>query len=312
VTSPDHPGTTGPAADLRSSLAARAGHLALWAGLYVAAAVVCLGQTAGLPAWDRPPAPHAALLLYAWATAAAVYLLDRVKLLDRWLDPADAAAHPRRYGFLTARTPLIRVLAAALVATAILAGLGAGWIAPAMTALAVAGVVIYAGRPRRHRPRVKDILFLKNGYVAGGITGFALLVALLPQAHSPGAIRAAISGALPAIAPAAALLFLRVVADAALCDLDDESADRAHRTRTLPVWLGRYPAWNAAMALRLVSAAGLLLPFSPARPRLLWAGATVVSSIALRLWRPAKVRDAVDARFALEALLVTTALAALA
>jgi 4-hydroxybenzoate polyprenyltransferase len=113
------------------------------------------------------------------------------------------------------------------------------------------------------------------------------------------------------VAGAAGLLFVRVLADAALCDLDDESADRAHRTGTLPVWLGRYPAWNAAMGLRLASAAGLLIPYGgPVRARVLWAAVTVASSVALRAWRPARVRDVVDTRFALEALVVTAALAA--
>jgi hypothetical protein len=286
----------------------RAGHLALWAGLYAGAAVVCLGQTAGVPGWESAWARWD-LLVYAWATAAAVYLLDRVKLADRWLDPADAAAHPRRYAFLARRAGRVRGLAAILIAVALAAGARAGWVAPAMCAAAAAGVVLYAGRPRRERPRVKDVLILKNLYVAGGITGFAVLVALL--AHGGGAsLRDGLMARPAALAAAAALLLVRVAADAALCDLDDESADRAHRTATLPVWLGRYPAWNAAMALRLLVAAALLIPYGgPARARLLWAAATAASSIALRLWRPARVRDVVDARFAVEAVVVSALLA---
>jgi hypothetical protein len=59
-----------------------------------------------------------------------------------------------------------------------------------------------------------------------------------------------------------------------------------------------------------VCAAGLLIPFGPARARLLWAAVTALSSVGLRVWRPTRVRDVVDARFALEAFAVTLTLAA--
>src|SRR4051812_42291956 len=61
-------------------------HLAVWAGMYVASAVVSRAQ---LTEVDRPVSPElrgfiAAAL--AFCTAAGVYLLDRANLRNAWLD----------------------------------------------------------------------------------------------------------------------------------------------------------------------------------------------------------------------------------
>src|SRR5262245_35844690 len=93
--------------NLRSTLRVLA-HLALWAACYVAAAVVCFAQMAGIDSLvSRPDRVRAAA--FSFLVAGAVYLLDRVKLRDAWLDPADSAAHPERFAFLQKRTGVVRM-----------------------------------------------------------------------------------------------------------------------------------------------------------------------------------------------------------
>lgn len=274
------------------------------------ASVICIAQLAG---FDAAIAPRAKLTAagFALCTAVAVYLLDRVKLRDTWLDPADAQAHPERFGFVTRHARLLRILMLSLACIAS----GLGWLLAPWLALfplvAVVGVQLYAGRPRARRPRPKDVMLLKNLYVSAGITGFAALVAV--AATIPGAdlnvLTATVSSHWLQMVVACAFVGVRVFADAAICDLDDVDADRRFGTRTLAVTLGRTRAWNIALLIRLVSA-GAILPatFLPLAPRLAWAGVTIVSSIGLRFASPMHVRDLVDARFAAEAALVSLGL----
>jgi 4-hydroxybenzoate polyprenyltransferase len=285
-------------------------YAAVWAGMYVSGAVVCLAQVAALDALVRPKVKLAAAA-FAFCTATGVYLLDRVKLRDEWLDPADAQAHPGRFAFIADHSAFVRGLMLALLMTA-------GWVGArvltwgaAVPVMAAAGVLIYAGRPRAGRPRPKDILVLKNVYVAAGITGFAAIVALAavrPDARLVTMRDIAADHAGP-LAIACAFLAVRVLADAVLCDLDDEEADRQFGTGTLPIHLGRNRAWQAAMAVR-ICAAGLLVmvPIVPLWVRLSWAGVTIVSSLTMRLAAPIRVRDWVDARFVAEAVVVTVIL----
>lgn len=281
-------------------------HLALWPALYVGASVVCFEQIA-----DRHTSIflNAEVLLVVCCTGAGVYLVDRVKLRDAWLDPADAAAHPSRFAFLAAHTRFVRTLAGMLLlAAAATAARIHPWMS-VLPALGVAGVLIYAAKPREQRARPKDVLLLKNAYVAAGMAGFALVVVL--AAGSDPWLTTARSIGWPTGVFAAAHVFARVLADAALCDLDDEAADRSHGTSTLATTLGRTNAWNAAMLLRLGIALVLVLtPLGPFPARACWAGVTVVSSVSLRVLAPAQVRDWVDARFAVEAAVVSFLLSA--
>lgn len=286
-------------------------HAAVWAGLYVAGAVVCLAQVAGI---DVLISPRARIIAggFVFCTAMAVYILDRVKLRDAWLDPADAHAHPRRYAFVSGHSRGLRWFMVLLLAVAVYLGWMLEVWGAAVPVLAAIGVLVYAGKPRGARPRPKDIVLLKNLYVAAGITGFALLVSL--AAVQPGADIAVLRNFAAAHATpllfSAALLAIRVLADAVLCDLDDEDADRRFGTGTLPIHLGRARAWNVAIALRLGAAAALVvIPVLPWWPRMAWASVTVISSITLRIAAPARVRDWVDARLALEALVVAIVLA---
>lgn len=288
-----------------------AAHLAVWAGLYVAGAVVCFAQISGIDA-QVAPAVRLRAAAFAFCTAMAVYLLDRVKLANAWLDPADAQAHPDRFQFLARHARGVRATIALLLAAATWLGSGlAPWVIP-LPLLACAGVLLYAARPRTGRARPKDIILLKNGYVAAGITGFAAIVALAAAGGDAGGSMSAIVTTHAAPLTLSCIhLAARVWADAALCDLDDEQSDRDHGTHTLPTRFGRRRAWDIALAVRLGLAAALALtPILHLDARLAWAGVTVISSLALRLAAPARVRDWVDARLPMEAAVVTLILSA--
>lgn len=279
-----------------------ASHLALWAGLYVVGAVSYVNQVSGMQSGGR--GRTALSLVFAGLTAAAVYLLDRVKLRDRWLDPADDASHPARHRFLAARTRRVRWLAAVLLVAGIACGAAVSPVLPVLGVFAVAGVSLYAGRPRHHRPRVKDVLLLKNLYVAAGIAAFALVVGVCAAPMRvwwpwEGFLRMYGLG----LSLAGLTLAVRVVADAALCDIDDETADREFGTDTLPTRLGRQRAWAVAMGMRLAAAAALWwAPAGNPPAAHAWAVATLITTFGLRAINPRALRDLVDLRLPFEAL----------
>lgn len=280
--------------------------------MYVVSAVVFIANLAA-PASDDPiTSPHGHTkwrwcLLFAFLTGVGTYLLDRVKLKDAWLDPADERAHPSRYAYIAGHSVPVRVAAFVLL----LAAVAIAWVKasqPWLLAIPLAsalGVVAYAARPRRARPRLKDLLIFKNAYVAGGIAAFGVVVVWC-WFHAGVS---ALASAWPSLAFGGATLKARVFADAVLCDLDDEAADRRFGTQTFPTTLGHARAWNVAMALRVCVAIALVLtPIGDRGTRIAWAISTAASSLALRVFRPARVRDWVDARFAIEALAVMLAL----
>lgn len=287
-------------------LAASLSHLAVTPALYTLGAAACTEQLAGLHRLitGRTAALAAGVVL---CTACSAYLLDRVKLTDRWLDPADQEAHPLRFGFIARYSGRLRAASLAMLLSAAWLALALAPWGPALPAIAAVGVVLYAPRPKGRRPRPKDMILLKNAYAAVGIAAFAAIVAL--AASDPGADLPELLGVARAhaagLAVSAAFVAVRVVADAALCDLDDEHADRRFGTGTLPIRLGRDRAWALAMWTRIGSSALLaLIPAVPFAARLAWAGVTIVSSLGLRIASPSRVRDWVDLRFAAEAAAV--------
>jgi hypothetical protein len=159
-------------------------HLAFFAAVYVAAAVVCAAQLTGAHGSLTPD-----VLFYAWCTALLAYLLDRVKLRDAWLDPADRLAHPGRYSFLFSHRRAARLLMAGAGVMSLVSGWLLHPIAAAGTLATIAGVLLYAGRPRAAagRPRVKDRFVIKNLFVGAGIAGFAALIVVLGAARHAGA-----------------------------------------------------------------------------------------------------------------------------
>jgi 4-hydroxybenzoate polyprenyltransferase len=301
------------------SLFHAAGHLALWVGLYCAGAVILFAQVSGQVA-------SAAVIGVSGLTATSVYLLDRVKLADRWLDPADQTAHPDRFAFLGEHTMRIRLLALLLGVAAMIVAATIHPVAVVLIPLASIGVVVYAGLPRhgrrggpardesRRRTRIKDVLLLKNAAVAASITVFVALLILLDASSSIDALVDSLQNASQtlSIATAAAVLFSLVLADAILCDIDDAASDRAHATATIPGQFGKPAAWIVAGVLHVAVAAMLLYvggdsALVPARR--LWAGLILASFVLLAIWRPVRLRDLVDARLEVLAVIASVMLA---
>lgn len=284
------------------------GHLGVWAGLYALAAFMCFSQLAGLPA--GAPLPRWEAMLCVFLTATGVYSLDRVKMSSRWLDPADVLAQPERYRFLTPRSVRVRVMAAVVLVAAALVGYTFHPLAAALVALSALGTVIYAPMPRRRTARIKDRLWLKNLYVAIGMTLFCALVAMLarPEASVRGLPEFALNSWAALVLSFAAVGF-RILFDAALCDIDDEPTDRRFGTDTFATRLGGKPVWHWAGFGRLAIAAGLVVARPlPVTARIGWAAAMVLGMIALRWRHPVRIRDTVDLRFLPEACFVAIVL----
>jgi 4-hydroxybenzoate polyprenyltransferase len=185
--------------------------------------------------------------------------------------------------------------------------------APLLAIGSVAAVVVYAGLSRGGgRRRVKDILIVKNAVVSAGLVGLAISLVLLaaPRERGLAAIVEAAREHWAALAVVTTHLLIRVFADAVLCDLDDEESDRAHGTDTIPTRLRRPKAWWVAGTLRILSAMMLLAwTGGPTAARVAWAAAICAGTAGLAAWNPRRVRDLVDARFAVEAGLVAVILA---
>ncbi len=265
----------------------RLGFLAIWNGLYMTALV---GVAAALLA---QPLTLAAGLV-AFLLTVSVYLMDRVKPADRFVDPADAKAHPTRFAFMRAHAGAIRV-------AMVLAALGAGaaaWfvhpIAPLGVVLAHAGVLIYGSLPRRPRP--KDVFIVKNLTVAAGVTCMVLPLAAHVEFLAAHVGAATIVGL---------FVLLHVTADAMLCDVDDREADAAHGTHTAPNRLGVRATWLLATGLGVLAwvvlvSAGMA-ELIPIRAAWTYGGLLVASTVVVRIAAPARVRDWVDLKLPLAA-----------
>ena len=269
------------------------GHLAVWAGLYVAGVVGAAGALAGVH-------PSPAALIGALCIGAGVYQLDRVKLGDAWFDDADRAAHPRRAGFLFGIRRGVRITALVLIIVGTEFLYAVHPLAALLAPASALGVVAYAGLPRRfyaavHAPRPKDVFIVKNLAVAASITLFAAAL-VLPDGWG-GWTRLAwgVVGVLP-----------HVFIDAVLCDLDDLGADGRFGTVNIPVRAGAPRAWLLAWCVGLLlPLAGVLLPTGEQR----WAwlafhGLMLGTLGVLDVARPRRVRDLIDLRLPLCAALV--------
>ncbi|MEZ6234622.1 MAG: hypothetical protein R3B68_10570 [Phycisphaerales bacterium] len=277
---------------MTDSLQNKASHLAIPLGLYTAAGVVAIAQVAG----QQPEASWPVGLGFAFCTGMGAYLLDRVKLRDAWADPPDRRAHPARAAFIDRHRHAIRGLIVVLAIAAGVLGAMLSWLLVAGLAAMLVGVLVYAGRPRGRSPRPKDVLLVKNTFVAVGITGLAWATAWA-MAGGLGAWRG--------MALAIGHVFVRVLADSVLCDVDDAAADGAFATETIATRFGAAGAWAVADGLRLVvGVAMLVVPWGAWWPRVAWGVATIVSTMVVRLVRPARVRDWVDLRLPLEATVV--------
>lgn len=268
---------------------------ALPVGLYAVGLMLLLDR-----AYGGGAAPSASAVAVVFLVASAVYALDRVKLTDARLDPADRDADPERFSFTARHSRSIRaaVVVAFLAAAAVSAGLSV--VLPPAVLLGAAAIVIYAGRPADpDRPRPKDLPLLKNLFIAAGLVGFVSVIALLdarrPDPLDPWAaidlwLRFVFSPGPFAVTVAAGLL---VGCDAALCDISDEAADRRWGTRTLPVLIGaRRTSWLALAGLAAASGVWLAADASSG----VGVAAACLLGAAVMMLRPHDPRDLIDAR----------------
>ena len=279
------------------------GHIGAWAGLYAVAALVCLSQLTGtaslagyLPRWEA--------IAVVFLTATGVYALDRVKLRDSWMDPADAQAQPERYEFLRQFSRPVRALAACTLIAAAGVGLRLSPWAPWVEILAASSVIAYAARPRRERSRIKDVHWIKNTYVAAGMTGFVMAASFAshPVTTWAGAESLLIAGA---------ILAVRIGFDAAMCDIDDEPSDRQFGTETWATRLGGATLWNWTGVVRVALIAAIVAAPLIWHAQLAWAAAMLLGMAALRIPRWSRLGEVVDLRFIPEAVIATACIAAL-
>tara|TARA_Y100001933_G_scaffold258759_1_gene307401 strand:+ start:37 stop:921 length:885 start_codon:yes stop_codon:yes gene_type:complete len=281
--------------------------LAIWPGAYAAGAAAMLAQLCRVDL-------SAVSIAAAFCAGVSIFLLDRVKLRDALLDPADAIAAPERMGVICDAPRLIRSLAATLLLFAVVLGSGpfdqsrsvpAQLIGGATPLVAALGVVLYAGRPRGDRPRPKDRVLLKNAFVACGIVGLAAGLTVAPAIASGGQEMS------PNLIIAVSVLAARVFADSALCDVEDTDADRAYGTRTLPRVLGNERARTLALALHTACGTALLaLPATRTDAATAWGWSTIAVGVLLRVLPTDHLRDPVDAALGVQAVVVTVVLAA--
>lgn len=270
------------------------GYLAVWNALYAAALVVAFTQLLGL---DHDPIA----LVGAFFLSLSVFLLDRVKPSDALLDPADQDAHPERFAFHRAHARWLR----ALILVGVLTGAGCMVlahrpVAAVLAILAPVGVLLYGTLRPPTGVRIKDRPLRKNLTVALALACFAALITLGPTFRVHPSV---ILDRAPAELCAFVWVILVVAADAAICDLDDAVADATHNTRTLANTLPRKRLWLLATLAHVVAAplacwSAALSGANCAPVVAWWAVVPGVSLLLIALWRPPRVRDAVDARFA--------------
>lgn len=267
------------------------GHLAFWPMLYSVGVLVLT-----LELLDADPIDWRAYLFVA-ICAHSCYLLDRIKVSDARLDPADTEAQPDRYRFLTTHAKALRrvVVFELFIATAIAAISSLPLIAvPLIGAICVH---LYAGRPAApEHPRIKDLPAFKGILIAASHIALA------------GATLASFSGSIHPLVESDAVVSLLsvatiVFADAILCDLDDLRADRAFATKSVPVIIGQRSAWILAFAAHLGAGIGLIIVQSASAGVLVFVGCLLVSDLVFLFFE--RQRDWVDARLLVLTLLLT-------
>jgi len=254
---------------LKSSCAcvvAPLGHVALWLGLYFVAvyalAALLLDRHLTTPA-----------LIGSFAAGMAIYLLDRLKLSDAALDPADLLANEPRHVFLRQRASLYRICAWVLVAIGTVAVVALHPINLILPVVGVGGVLLYSHakpQPNEHSAsnapaiahrRLKDRLVLKNLLPGGAIAGFGTMLALQSPGNTDEPFALVDIVHWPTIVTAVFLTMV-ITLDAALCDIEDMPADAAHHTNTLPIVLGVKKLWILATLVQVLAAIGLMLAFA--------------------------------------------------
>ena len=262
------------------------GHLAGWATLYSVGVALVLCTLVNLQY-------RVDMLIYVAICAHAGYLLDRVKLRDQQLDPADLMADPQRHHYLRRNLVWIRKLMILEWLIALIVGVT---ISPLLGGLVFVGVLAgfaYAGWKPGRISRLKDLSGLKAVPVSGAVVGLA--TAAVYRGDIESLFRES-----RIIAYLIGIGFI-VFGDAVICDLDDQLSDKQFRTRSLPVMLGR--TWATLVGISaLILGSGVLLS-SNACSGVLVFGSSIVLSAVLILILSKHRRDWIDGRLFVIALI---------
>ena len=266
------------------------GHAAVWAAFYSGACTLMVAQ---LALGERDPGEGP--VLFAALTGLGVYLLDRAKLSDRALDPADEQAQPARFAFVRRWAGVLRVSAVACLVGASVLGWLIEW--PLVGAPWVGAVVVlfYGGGLAWPRGRLKRWVVVMNLVVAVGLTGFAAVAAGMTGFLDRGVVP---------LGEGLAVVVLVVFGDAVLCDIADAEADLDAGTRPIPAVFGGRAAWGVAVAVE-VAAVGVGAVVG--RAAWGWTVPIAVTTPALMVLPTRVVRDLVDMRLAVVALLAWAA-----
>ncbi len=255
----------------------RAGHhpgaareLGVWSAFYVAgiaflAAQLLLGV----------PRPEWGIEVYTFLIGLGVYLLDRVGVVVA--DPDGGNAWPRTGHTLARVGAIVALAAASVVGWTLRPGLALGpWI----------GLAIVAAYARPGKWRLRNFVWLKGPVVAICLVALGVLAA--------GADRALANG--PAVWITAFGLALLVLGDCVLSDLDDVRLDRASSVGSVAVFVGERHARTVALGLHVLSGAALLAGAAPRLSAGITSGTVVLTTWALVVAKPARVRTIVDLR----------------
>ncbi len=234
------------------------------------------------------PNPGTITIVFILIVAHACYLLDRVKVSDANQDPADALALPDRALFFARNASMIRLLLVLEMLVSIALGF---LIAPPLAFVpvgALIGVYLYAGRGASPGdPRFKDLPALKSFFIA--CAHLALVIATL-WGNDHDLL------SLPRWVTVASLvgIWMIVSADAILCDLDDVESDAIYQTRSLPVLIGKHPAWVVAIVTLGLGCAFLQVKDALSVPMIVVGLLIWVSALPTRVRK--NRRDLIDAR----------------
>lgn len=276
-----------------SSVNAFLSHFAVWPTLYALGIYVLMSRS--LPDHQFPES-LIAIAFIALCTHAS-YLLDRVKVSDDRLDEADAIALPERAQTLSSRAKGLRRLIIAELLVASIFGFMLHPILLLIPITASLAIHSYAGRSATpSRPRLKDLPGCKPFLIATSHVALALIVLWAPHLNQ-AFFDQALAHPLGIIVPSLSI-WLIVVGDAMLCDIDDLEADRRFGTKSFAVLFGKQRAWIIATSLITIGSAGLILD----TPHTRWVGFTLILTTLLTKANR-NHRDFVDARLLPIALL---------
>ena len=266
-------------------------HFAIWPTLYALGIYLLLTQSLpGEHRFEAMPAIFMALCTHA------CYMLDRIKVSDGRIDQADAIALPGRAQSLFRHTHVLRrTIAAQLIAASIIGFM----LHPMLTIIPLISLIAihgYAGRTADpSKPRLKDLPACKPFFIATSHIALGVIVIWASTQPTP---KMTMSDQMPTILLVVLSLWLIVVGDAMLCDIDDLETDRLFGTRSFAVLFGNQRAWMIALACVSIGAA--LLGFTSTHTRLA-AFALVASTLLTK--NNTNHRDFIDARLLPIALL---------